>query len=91
MIKQEQVLACVQIAKDYGATKVVLFGSTVNDPDNAHDIDLLCLGVPDHDFVPMHAEMENRAMVPVDVVTEPPHTPFTEIALKNGTLLYERH
>ena len=90
MVDQKQVLVCVQVAKEYGATKVVLFGSAATDPGNARDIDLLCSGVPDRDFVPMLAEMENRTMVPVDVVSEPPNTAFTEMANKYGKLMYER-
>jgi len=32
-------------AKEYGVKEIVLFGSSLRDPENAHDIDLGVLGI----------------------------------------------
>jgi predicted nucleotidyltransferase len=44
-IQQEQIERAVALAKDYGATRLILFGSAVTAPEQASDLDLACDGV----------------------------------------------
>jgi len=89
MISSEQIQTCVEVARKYGARRLVLFGSAAEDPGKAHDIDLVCEGVEGWDVIRMGAEMEERARALIDIVTTPPATPFTQMALEEGTVLYE--
>jgi predicted nucleotidyltransferase len=88
MISQTQIDACVAVAKRYGATRVLLFGSAKDDPANARDIDLVCEGVADRSFVRMGAEMDRAAGVPVDVVDAADDTPFSRYVAGKGRLLH---
>jgi predicted nucleotidyltransferase len=89
MISADQISKCVAVARRFGATKLVLFGSAVDDPENAHDIDLLCEGVDDVEFFRMGAEMENETLAVVDIVPIPPVTRFTEYNIARGKVLHE--
>jgi uncharacterized protein len=89
VITNAQVMACVDVARKYGAKKLVLFGSAAHDPSTARDIDLVCEGVQGWDVISMGAEMEEQAGACIDIVTTPPVTPFAEMALDEGKVLYE--
>lgn len=89
MIAEEQIEQCVEAAKEYGAKKVVLFGSALYDPEHARDIDIIVSGVSGWDVIRMGADMEDRVNVPVDVVSGDEKGDFVEMNLKRGKVLYE--
>jgi len=89
MIKNEQILKCVEAAKRYGAKRRVLFGSAAEDPANARDIDLICEGVEGAAFFSMGAEMDNETLTSVDIVPVPPLTRFAKYNLARGKVLHE--
>jgi predicted nucleotidyltransferase len=39
-VTDEHIETAKAIARDYGATRMVVFGSAVDDPENARDLDL---------------------------------------------------
>ena len=90
MVQMEEIKQCEQVARKYGATKIILFGSTLEDMESAHDIDLICSGVSDGDFILMSSEMEELVSVPVDVFSTTPLTSFVDFNLKRGRVLYEQ-
>ncbi len=90
MVKRADIESCVDIAKRYGANKIVLFGSAQFTPETAHDIDLICSGVPDALFYQMAADMEDVISVPVDVFSALPETSFVRFNLPRGKVIYER-
>jgi len=45
-VTQEHINKAVELAKEYGATRLILFGSALSDPQNARDLDLAIDGVP---------------------------------------------
>ncbi|MBL8025420.1 MAG: hypothetical protein JNL74_03370 [Fibrobacteres bacterium] len=89
MVTQAQLEKCVTIAKKYGVKKLVLFGSAVDDPVNARDIDFICTGVNGLELLRMVGEMENEISVLVDAVPGDQETPFVKFNLPLGKILYE--
>ena len=88
MVTTQQIDTCIAVAKRYGATKLVLFGSAVHDAANARDIDLLCMGVAGGRFLSMGAERENETGVVVDTIQADEPTPFVEYNMPKGRVLY---
>lgn len=84
MVTQQQIDACVAVARRYGATRVLLFGSALDNPAQARDIDLICGGVADEVFMRMSAEMDRAAGVPVDVLDAGDDSPFTRYVAVRG-------
>lgn len=80
----------VEIARKYGATRLLLFGSALTDPDTARDLDLAVDGVPGWDLFRMAAEMEESISIPLDVVPLDADDPFVEFIERKGRVLYER-
>lgn len=52
----------------YGATRVIPFGSAVDDPDKSRDLDLAVEGVHGWDFFGLVAELESQSPVKVDLI-----------------------
>lgn len=89
-LTQDHLDRAVAIARRYGADRVVLFGSAVNNPERARDLDLAIGGVGGWAFFGMAAEMERAVPLPLDVIPLEPETPFTRRVAARGRLLYER-
>ena len=89
MVTQAQIEKCVEVAKKYGAKKLVLFGSANEDPGHARDIDVICMGLKEIDVLRMAAEIENETSVLVDAVPGDPLTPFVKFNLPRGKVLYD--
>jgi uncharacterized protein len=89
MITREQINKCVEVARRYGAKRVVLFGSAAENPENARDIDLICEGVRGWNFLLTGAEMENETGVVVDTVAADEPSAFVEYTLPRGKIIYD--
>ncbi|MEW6238184.1 MAG: DNA polymerase III subunit beta, partial [Candidatus Omnitrophota bacterium] len=78
-MKLDQVLIdrMIELAKFYGATRLILFGSALNNPEKARDIDLAC-DIPGWDFFAYGAKLEDEFLIPIDLVPLTPPNPFTE-------------
>jgi predicted nucleotidyltransferase len=44
-IRAEQLAKAIEIAREFGATRLLIFGSAAHDPNHARDLDLACDGV----------------------------------------------
>ena len=77
----------IQLAKSYGATRLILFGSAMEMPETAHDIDLACDGVPGWKLYELAAKIEDELNVPLDIVPLTPSTRFTQNIEKRGKSL----
>ena len=67
-VTQEHIKKAVSIAKEYGAHRVVLFGSALENPDAAHDLDLAVEGVSGWEFYGFVADLNGKLGITVDVV-----------------------
>jgi len=77
----------IQLAKSYGATRLILFGSAAVKPSEANDIDIACDGVHGWKIYEMAAKIEEEIGAPVDIVPLNPQTSFTQHVLKTGKVL----
>ena len=86
-VTQDQIDRAVKIDRRYDATRVLLFGSALNDPETARDLDLAVDGIPGWDFFRMAAEMEEAVRVPIDQISLDADTWSTRRIRERGRLL----
>jgi predicted nucleotidyltransferase len=77
----------MELAKTYGVTRLILFGSAVDNPDTARDIDLACDGVEGWKLFEFAARLEEELHTPLDVVPLTPSSRFTRIIEEKGRVL----
>jgi predicted nucleotidyltransferase len=77
----------VQLAKTYGATRLILFGSAIDAPQTARDIDIACDGVPGWKLFELAAKIEDELDIPLDIIPLTPATRFTQNIEKRGRVL----
>ncbi len=70
---QDQFDKITSLAKAYGATRLILFGSAQASPETARDIDLACDGISGWKLYKLAARLEDEINMPLDLV---PLTPF---------------
>jgi uncharacterized protein len=86
-ISQEKLNRIIEIAKSYGITRLILFGSAATNPAQARDIDLACDGVSGWDFYKLGAKLEEELGIPLDLVSLTPPNRFTKLIEKQGIVL----
>jgi len=86
-ISQSQIEKIVSLAKDYGATRLILFGSAVEMPEKARDIDLACDGVQGWKLYALAARLEEELRMSLDIVPLTPPSKFTEYIKAKGKVL----
>ncbi len=86
-INAEQFSLITTLARSYGATRLFLFGSAVDTPDTARDLDLACDGVPGWKLYELAARLEQELNVPLDLVALSPQTRFTQLIERRGRKL----
>ena len=88
-ITKRNIDRVVEIAKDYGATQVILFGSALENFDNANDIDIGVLGIPDNKFLEFGGTLDIELGISVDVVPLNQKSPFIDYIRKKGRYIYD--
>jgi len=78
-IDQSKIDRVVELARSYGATRLILFGSMVKTPSAARDIDIACDGVPGWKLYELAAKIEDELEVPLDII---PLRPATRLTMK---------
>lgn len=78
----------VEIARGYGATKLILFGSYLENPETARDLDLAVDGVPGWKLFELAARLEEALHIPLDLVPLSADTPLTRRVEAHGEVLY---
>lgn len=87
MIEPRQIERAVEIAKSYGATRLILFGSAATHPEQAHDLDLACSGVDGWKLYELGARLEEELRVPLDLIALEPRTRLTCMIEAQGRVL----
>jgi len=77
----------VQLARTYGATRLILFGSALDAPQTARDVDIACDGVPGWKLFELAAKIEAELDIPFDIIPLTPVTRFTQNIEKKGKVL----
>ena len=88
--KAMKINRIVSLAKKYGATRLILFGSAARGPSEARDIDLACDGIPGWKLFEFAATLENELEAPFDVVPLTPPSDFTRRIEKTVKFCYDR-
>lgn len=86
-IEQTHLDQAIVLAKTYGATRLILFGSALSRPDQAHDLDLACDGVAGWQLYELGARLEEALQVPLDLVPLTPSTRLTQLIERRGKVL----
>jgi predicted nucleotidyltransferase len=86
-VQQEQIERAVALAKAYGATRLILFGSAATAPEQARDLDLACDGVSGWKFYELGARLEEELRIPLDLIPLDPPTRFTRLIEQRGKVL----
>jgi len=86
-ISQAQIKKIVVMAKAYGATRLILFGSAAEMPKEARDIDLACDGVAGWKLYEFAARLEEELKTNLDIVPLSPPTRFTKHIEAKGKVL----
>ena len=79
----------ISMAKAYGATRLILFGSALETPAQARDLDLACDGISGWKLYELAARLEEELNTLVDLVPLTPPTRFTRRIETQGRVLYE--
>jgi uncharacterized protein len=71
-----------------GATRVVLFGSAIETPETARDLDLACEGIPAEIFYATAGRISRLLGLPVDIVDLSDDPRFSRYILSRGRILF---
>lgn len=83
-VSQAHLERAITLAKAYGATRLILFGSALMKPQQAKDLDLACDGVVGWKLYELGACLEEELNIPLDLVPLTPATPFTRLIERRG-------
>jgi len=75
------------IARKYNATRVILFGSSLSDSVESHDIDIAVEGLADRDYFSFYGELIQHLSKPIDVVDLSKKSKFIDMIEKEGIQL----
>ena len=86
-IQPEQIETAVKLAKKYGVTRLILFGSAAREPAKARDLDLACDGLSGWSLYEFGAQLEEMLQIPLDLVPLSPPNRFTKLIESHGEIL----
>lgn len=86
-ISEQQIEKAVAIARQFGAKRLILFGSALHSPDSAEDLDLACDGVDGWRFYELGGRIEDEIRVPLDLIPLSPPSRFTHLIESEGKKL----
>jgi len=90
MIPQERMQRAVDALRRMGARRVLLFGSCLEAPETAGDVDLAVEGVPLDRLLDADVTVQDILQVPVDLVSREDNQAFFELVSKRGRVLFEK-
>ena len=88
-IQQEHLNRAIELAKTYGVTRLLLFGSAATNLEQAKDLDLACDGIIGWKLYELGARLEEELNVPLDLVPLSPPSRFTDVIERRGKVLYD--
>ncbi|MBM4140359.1 MAG: DNA polymerase III subunit beta [Nitrospira sp.] len=86
-ITQAQIEKITSLAKSYGANRLILFGSALEDPEGAKDLDIACDGVQGWKLFELAAKLEEELHIPLDLIPLSPSNRFTKYIESKGKVL----
>ena len=89
-IPEERMRRAVETLRRLGARRVLLFGSFLDSPGNAHDIDLAVDGIPLNRLLDADVAVQDILEVPADLVSREENPALFEIVATRGKVLFEK-
>ena len=86
-ISLKQIEISVLIAKEYGAKRLILFGSALDNPEQANDLDIACDGIEGWALFEFGGRLEEELNIPIDIVPLKPPTRFSKYIEARGKVL----
>ncbi len=86
-LTDDQIEKIIELGKLYGASRMILFGSTLETPETGGDIDLACDGVLGWKLYEMAARIEEELNIPLDIISLTPPSRFTRSVERKGRAL----
>ncbi|OGP10502.1 MAG: hypothetical protein A3G39_03785 [Deltaproteobacteria bacterium RIFCSPLOWO2_12_FULL_43_16] len=88
---EKEITAIASISKEFGAKKVLLFGSCLEDVESAHDIDIAVSGIKPKDFFKYYSKVSMAAEDEIDLVDlDDVREHLFKRILAKGKVIYER-
>ncbi len=88
---EAELTKIVAISKQFGAKKVLLFGSCLEDVESARDIDIAVLGIKPEDFFKYYGKVSMAVADEVDIIDlEDIREHLYKRILAKGKIIYER-
>ena len=88
MVSQNDIKIIKELSSKYDASKVILFGSSLDSQRESNDIDLAIEGVAPKDYYRYCGELMMALTKPVDIVDLSVPCKFIDIILEEGIVLY---
>ena len=88
-VTPDHIAHIIQRAKDYGARRLILFGSALETPEDANDIDLAA-DIPGLEVFSFADDLERELHCTIDIVPlggDSDSHPFVEYVLRKGKKL----
>jgi len=85
---QQACAKIIELARQYGATRLVLFGSTLSSL-TPHDLDIAVDGVEGWQLYQLGAELEEVINLPLDLIPLTPPNRLTHLIEQRGYVLYD--
>lgn len=90
-IFEKEVAKIVDISEEFGAQKVFLFGSCLEDIDSAHDIDVAVSGIEPRDFFKYYSKVSMAIDDEIDIVDlDDAREHLYKRILAKGKVIYEK-
>jgi predicted nucleotidyltransferase len=86
-VTEKHIEKAKEIARAYGARRLILFGRGQTDPEQARDLDLGVEGVHGWKVFEMAGRLDREIDIPLDVVSLDSPTPFTRRVEERGVEL----
>jgi len=88
-VTQRHIEKAKEIARAYGARRLVLFGRGQTNPEAARDLDLAIDGIEGWTIWRFAAGLEEALNIPLDVIPLDSPTPFTRRVEERGAVLLD--
>lgn len=88
MITENDKTVIMQCAKKYNVSSVIVFGSSLDESREAHDIDLGVKGLDPSQFFKFYAELFKYLSKPIDLIDITKKTLFNDLVEESGVRIY---
>ena len=90
VIPEYKLQKAVKTLCDLGARRILPFGSILDSPDTARDIDLAVEGIPLNRIVDADVAVHEILQLPMDLISREENPAFFDIIKDNAKVLYEK-